>query len=203
MLLFVVRRKSEKKAIIFFVFPFSSSFHSTLLFFRSLITCHLSFLFNVIVLSLLSQIKVFTERKDLLVRRIQAAARYSGASVEVIEQASAASKAPIGKLPIAETKEGLLFEANAMTRFVARQGKSQLFGASLFEESLVEQWIDFSVHEIELPASVWVWPIQGRIPNNTAFVERAKADIRKVFDILEKHLQTRTYLVGHRVTWPH
>jgi len=150
----------------------------------------------------MSSIKVFTDQtQNNLIHRISIAGRYAGVKVDVQQDASAVSRSPVHKLPIAETKEGILFEHNAIARFVARHGKNHLFGSSPFEEAQIEQWIDFSTHEIELPAAVWVFPIQGRIPNNAAAVQRAQSDLRKVLDVLNHHLLTRTFLVGHRVTF--
>jgi len=96
--------------------------------------------------------------------------------------------------------EGVLFEPNAIARYVARQGKNNLFGHNSFEAGQVEQWIDFSTSEIDLPGCVWVFPILGFIPNNAQATQKAKGDIRKVLEFLNKHLVTRTFLVGQRVS---
>jgi elongation factor 1-gamma len=64
----------------------------------------------------------------------------------------------------------------------------------------VNQWIEFSVNEIDLPGSVWVFPILGYIPNNALATQRAKGDIRKVLEILNNHLADKTYLVGERIS---
>jgi elongation factor 1-gamma len=99
-----------------------------------------------------------------------------------------------------ETNEGVIFEANAAARFVARQSKVSLFGASDFEAAQVDQWIDFSANEIDLPSSVWIFPILGYIQNNPTATQRAKGDIRKVLEILNNHLADKTYLVGERIS---
>jgi len=99
-----------------------------------------------------------------------------------------------------ETNEGHIFEANAIARYVARQGANALYGSSPFEAGLVEQWIDFAANDIELPGNVWVFPILGFIPDNTIATQKAKGDVRKAIEVLQKHLLSRTFLVGERIT---
>jgi elongation factor 1-gamma len=109
-------------------------------------------------------------------------------------------KNPNGKVPVLETPEGPIWESNAIARYVARQGKNKLYPTSAYEQAVVEQWIDWSVGEVDLPAAAWLYPILGFIPNNAEATQKAKGDIRKALGILNDHLQTRTFMVGERVT---
>jgi len=110
------------------------------------------------------------------------------------------TKSPLGKVPVLETKEGNLFEPNAITRYVARLAKGNLYGSNDFEAGLIEQYLDFAANEIELPGAVWVYPILGHIANNQAATSKAQADIKKALEFLNTQLATRTWLVGERVT---
>jgi len=65
---------------------------------------------------------------------------------------------------------------------------------------LVNQWIDFASTEIDLPAGVWLYPILGYIEYSADATNLAKGDIRKVLQILNEHLATRTYLVGEKLS---
>jgi len=131
------------------------------------------------------------------------AAKYASTNIEVVsaevKSADFLSKSPLGKTPVLETDNGSIFEPNASARYIAKSG-NKLYGSNSFEAALVDQWIDFSVSEIDLPASVWVYPILGYIQNNPAATQKAKADLRKVLEILNKHLQDRTFLVGERIS---
>jgi len=60
--------------------------------------------------------------------------------------------------------------------------------------------LDFAIAEIELPSKVWLYPIYGYMENNQQATNKAKSDIRKILEILNDHLKTRTYLVGERVS---
>jgi len=135
------------------------------------------------------------------------AARYTGVNIDTpnFDASSRDSndflqKSPLGKVPVLQTKEGSLWEANAIARYVARSGKASIYGSTPFETSLIDNWIEYAAQEIELPGAVWVYPILGYIPNNAVATNKAKADVRKALDFLNKHLLTRTFLVGERIS---
>jgi len=150
-------------------------------------------------------LKVHTDSSNPQLWRILITAKYAGVNVESNVGVDASSKefeakSPLGKVPVLETPEGNLFEANAIARYVARLGKGNLYGSNIFEAGQIEQFVDFAANDIELPGSVWVFPILGYIPSNALATQKAKGDIRKSLDYLNKHLNTRTFLVGERIT---
>eukprot|EP01118_Nematostelium_gracile_P018781 TRINITY_DN847_c0_g1_i1.p1 TRINITY_DN847_c0_g1~~TRINITY_DN847_c0_g1_i1.p1 ORF type:complete len:419 (+),score=152.92 TRINITY_DN847_c0_g1_i1:1264-2520(+) len=108
--------------------------------------------------------------------------------------------APTGKSPVLVTPHGAIFEPNAAVKYVVKHSTRPLLGANDYENALVDQWLEFATTEIDLPASVWVFPLLGYINNNPAATQRAKGDIRKVLEILNEYLFTRTFLVGERLT---
>lgn len=110
-------------------------------------------------------------------------------------------KNPMGKVPTLETPEGSIFESNAIARYVARlRPDLGLYGQSFFESGLVDQWMDFCAHEIDVPMGCWLYPVLGISPFNAAATAKAKEDIKKALQVLENHLLLRTYLVGDRIT---
>jgi len=152
--------------------------------------------------------RLFTDKGNPQAFKALIAARYNGVDIDVpvFDAASRdsnefAKKSPLAKIPVLETPQGSLWESNAITRYIARLGNSAvLYGSTPFETSLIDNWIEYSANEIELPANVWVYPILGYIPNNAIATNKAKADVRKALDFLNKHLLTRTFLVGERIS---
>lgn len=63
----------------------------------------------------------------------------------------------------------------------------------------VDSWIDFCAHEIELPATIWCYPVIGYMPYNDAAVSKAKEDLKNALGALEKALLEMTYLVRNSV----
>jgi elongation factor 1-gamma len=152
--------------------------------------------------------KLYTDQNNPAAWKVLIAAKYAGVQVATPsfeygvdnKTPEFEKKSPLGKVPVLESNEGAVFEPNAAARYIARKSKVSLYGASDFEAAQVDQWVDFSISEIDLPASVWVFPILGYIQNNATATQRAKGDIRKVLDILNNHLADRTFLVGERIS---
>jgi elongation factor 1-gamma len=146
-------------------------------------------------------VKVFAPKNDPQTWKILVAAKLNGVSVETPEfnESEVAKKSPFGKIPLAETAEGQLWGGNTIARYVAKQGANKLFGANAYEAAQVEQWVEYSA-ELDLPASVWVFPILNIIPNNSNAVQKAKGDVRKALENLNKHFLNKTFLVGQRLS---
>jgi elongation factor 1-gamma len=98
------------------------------------------------------------------------AAEYNGVSIDVSTDLAAASKSPVGKLPILELPDGnVIFSSHAMARFVAGLRRdSGLMGSTLAEASAIDAWMDWAAQDLELPATVWFYPVAGYIPFNQA-----------------------------------
>jgi elongation factor 1-gamma len=138
--------------------------------------------------------------------KAQIAGKYSGIEIAVKEvelgkdnkSKDFLAKNPLGKVPTLDTPDGPIWESNAIARYVARQNgdPAKLYGNSVYESGLIDQWIDFSVNEVDLPASAWLYPIFGLIPENQAATKSAKGDIRKALAVLNTHLTDHQFLVG-------
>jgi elongation factor 1-gamma len=137
------------------------------------------------------------------------AAQYNGVNVEVPafelhkDNATADFKAknPLGKVPVLDTPHGAIFESNAIARYVAGlRLDTELLGASYFERAQVDQWLDFSTNELEPTASIWLYPVWGEFDFDQSAYDGAKKDMTEILKILDSHLLTRTFLVGHRIS---
>ncbi|KAI3805165.1 hypothetical protein L1987_27281 [Smallanthus sonchifolius] len=108
---------------------------------------------------------------------------------------------PIGKVPVLETPDGIVFESNAIARYIARlKTDTCLFGSSLIEYGQIEQWIDFSSLEIDSHLFTWARPRLG-FGNHLALVEEAAiASLKRALDALNTYLVAHTFLVGDEVT---
>jgi elongation factor 1-gamma len=137
------------------------------------------------------------------------AAEYNGVAINIPEfqlgtdnkTAAFLAKSPLGKVPVLDTPAGSITESNAIARYVARlRGDSELLGSSFFESAKVDSWIDFCSHDLELPASLWIYPVLGYIPFNPATAAQAKADVARALAVVEAYLADKTYLVGNKIT---
>jgi len=150
-------------------------------------------------------LKLLTYENNLRAQKVLIVAKYAGLNFVVVSDVDFKSeeflkKNPTGKVPVLETENGSISEANAIVRYLAREAKPALYGKSNLDAGLIDQWIDFAATEVELPSLAWIFPIQGIIPNNPLATKKAQEDIKKVLQILDSHLITRTYIVGNTVT---
>jgi len=112
------------------------------------------------------------------------------------------AKNPAGKVPYLETERGCLFTSTAIARYIAKcRSDTDLFGRSFDDESLIDTWLEFATHELEIPLMQWVYPVLGLIeaPNATV-LEEAKGDVKIALGLLEQQLGKTKFLVGEYLT---
>ncbi|XP_045886584.1 elongation factor 1-gamma isoform X1 [Micropterus dolomieu] len=142
--------------------------------------------------------------------KAQIAAQYSGAHLKVASNSPAftfgqtnrtpafLNNFPLGKVPAYQGDDGFcLFESNAIAHYLSNDA---LRGATPQAAAQVLQWVSFSDSEIVPPASAWVFPTLGIMQFNKQATEQAKEDVKRVLAVLNQHLNTRTFLVGERVS---
>merc|ERR1712137_510907 len=65
-------------------------------------------------------------------------------------------------VPVLETAEGCIFSSNAITRFIARIRRDVgLYGDNLFEDGMIDSWVEFCTNELEVPLCTWTYSAQG------------------------------------------
>ncbi|OVA08070.1 Translation elongation factor EF1B [Macleaya cordata] len=138
------------------------------------------------------------------------AAEYTGVEVELVQnfEMGVSNRTPeflkmnpLGKIPVLETPDGPIFESNAIARYVTNLKKDNpLFGSSLFENGLIDQWIDFSSLEIDANILRWWKPRRGFSVYLPLVEEAAITALKRALNALNAHLASNTYLVGHSVT---
>jgi len=65
---------------------------------------------------------------------------------------------------------------------------------------MIDSWVEFCTHELEIPLCTWVFPLNGIFPEVPEATAQAKEDVRRALDVLNNHLLQNTYMVGHQVT---
>ncbi|XDV37069.1 hypothetical protein PO909_006751 [Leuciscus waleckii] len=142
--------------------------------------------------------------------KAQIAAQYSGARLKISNAPPAftfgqtnrspafLSNFPLGKVPAYQGDDGFcLFESNAIAHYLSSDA---LRGSTPQASAQVLQWVSFADSEIIPPASAWVFPTLGIMQFNKQATEQAKEEVKRVLAVLNQHLNTRTFLVGERVS---
>lgn len=102
------------------------------------------------------------------------------------------SKFPLAKIPVFEGEDGFtLLEGASIARYVASLApESRLLGNSIKDAALVDQWIHFAEHEINM-YSDYIW----QMVHKTIF-ERQERSLK----FLEQNLSVREFLVTDEIT---
>jgi len=151
---------------------------------------------------------LFTYPGNYRAQKALIAAAYSGANVTVDPSfefgktntdGEFLKKFPLGKVPAFEDSSNgvCLTESNAIAYYVADE---TLRGKNVIDQSLVRQYIEFAENEILPSACTWVFPTLGYKSYNKQDTERAQNHIKKCMVLLNKFLESRTFLVGERIT---
>jgi len=129
--------------------------------------------------------------------KVRVAAALSGATLKVAEVK--ADEKSNQNVPWFESddKKVHLFESNAIAYYVAND---QLRGTTLEDRAAVLQWLSYGSTDVESAVASWVYPVLGLVESTIGNVQRAKEDLKRVFAFLNTHLQTRTFLVGERLS---
>lgn len=153
--------------------------------------------------------KLYTFSGNTRAYKAQIAAQYSGAQLTIANEQEFqmnetnrspefVDKFPTGKVPAYENDAGVyLFEANAIAYFLSND---QLRGETPIEQSQIFQWIQYSDREITPVSQILVYPCMGILQFNKNQNEHAKTELKKILNLLDQYLRTRTYLVGERIT---
>jgi elongation factor 1-gamma len=129
------------------------------------------------------------------------AAEMAGVTVEVLDTKVPPAGSIMNKLPVLEAGGCSISNSNAIARYISKlRADAELLGKTLIESAQVDSWIDYCAFDIELPATLWYYPVLGFMPFNADAAEKAKGDLAAALTVLEAHLSDKTYLVGDKIT---
>lgn len=145
-------------------------------------------------------------------RVIEAAGNFAGVSIKHHEfVANQASKEELkafitnfgvlGKTPLLTAPEGNLGETGAILRYLARTDKSKnLYGANLFQEAAVDQWLDWTYQEFVPVYNEFLAPYFGKAEYDKLFHDQTVEDVKKLNKILNDQLKKTKFLVGDHLS---
>ena len=87
-----------------------------------------------------------------------------------------------------------------MELYLCEQFKKELLGNNPMKRAQVHQWIDFATFEISMASNPLIEPIFGWKYYSKEEVNNASKELKKRFEVLEKHLNGKEFLVGSDLT---
>jgi asparaginyl-tRNA synthetase len=142
-------------------------------------------------------------------RKVALAAALAGVELSTSLQedpAALAQLVPHGKSLILEVQSAsssplFLARSNVALRFLAENAPAAgLYGETVYEAGLVDQWLDFSFNSLEVPATVLRLPAATQRSVSDAVKETARREVLGAVGVLDKALGTATFLAGDKLT---
>ena len=87
-----------------------------------------------------------------------------------------------------------------MELYLCEQFKMELLGNNPMERAQVHQWINYATFEISMASNPLIEPIFGWKYYSKEEVNNASKELKKGFEVLEKHLNGKEFLVGSDLT---
>ena len=119
------------------------------------------------------------------------------------KQKELGTKNPNCLVPILEDDKYILWESNAIVRYLcAKYGQTDLYPKKLEKLSEAEKWMDWQMSTIEKPLSVILWNkyrYKHELRDELAIAKAIK-DVTVAFKILDEHLADRIYMLREKFT---
>jgi glutathione S-transferase len=119
-------------------------------------------------------------------------------SAEQAREPEHLARHPLGRVPILETDDEMLFESTAICLYLADQHpEAGLIGpVGSHDRARVYQWALFAMTEIEPPIVEFAWHSQGDPERAASGADRFRAGAA----VIERTLERREFLVDERLT---
>lgn len=151
-------------------------------------------------------IKLYSVAGNFRTNAILVAAELAGVPVELnhIEYAdtkSAEHKArhPYGKIPAIVTENGPLSETSAILRHIARVS-GKLYGSSVYESSVVDQYLDSNNAELFPALHTLVLPYFGIRIVDKETLKKARTDAITILRVIDERVKTSQFLAGNEIS---
>jgi len=111
---------------------------------------------------------------------------------------------PAGKIPAIDDDGFILFESNAICRYLCDKKGNSLYPKDLKKRALVDQWTDFTnLHVATAMGKIAVYKVfakmMGMIPDENSYQEGLKL-MGRFMPIIDAQLANSTYLAGQELT---
>eukprot|EP00753_Platysulcus_tardus_P006174 PLAT14013.1.p1 GENE.PLAT14013.1~~PLAT14013.1.p1 ORF type:complete len:743 (+),score=400.85 PLAT14013.1:1-2229(+) len=154
-----------------------------------------------------SAMKLFGRDGDIKVTKVLIAARIAGLKLQLdtsLSESQLSERSPTGRAPFLETEQGTLVGTNTMLRYIAQLcPAAELYGRSSYDSGLVDAWMDYVSTTLEVPTSVLALPLKkgkGARKGAKKALAMAKGNVAAALTVLDKHLQSQTWLASERMT---
>ena len=111
---------------------------------------------------------------------------------------------PAGKVPVIDDDGFVLFESNAIIKYLAEKNNSPLYPKEFKQHAVVDQWMDFTSHHVGAALSKVLYnrifaPMRG-VPVDENSLKEGLAFLERFLPVVDNQLAKNKYLAGTKMT---
>jgi len=111
---------------------------------------------------------------------------------------------PVGKIPAIDDNGFLLFESNAIIRYLADNNSSSVYPKPVKERAVVDEWIDFGSMHVGAALGRVMYnrvfaPLRG-LPADEASIKENLGFLDRFLPVVDQQLSGHKYLTGDKMT---
>ncbi|HBG60764.1 MAG: hypothetical protein A2Y03_04540 [Omnitrophica WOR_2 bacterium GWF2_38_59] len=107
---------------------------------------------------------------------------------------------PVGKIPVIDDNGFILFESDAIIKYLAKKQNSEIYPSDLRQQALIDQWMDFT--------AIHIGGAMSRVLFNRVFAKFAKEEVdemslkaglnflHRFLPVVDKQLKDNPYIAG-------
>ncbi len=111
---------------------------------------------------------------------------------------------PAGKVPVINDDGFIVFESNAIIKYLALKNNSPLYPKDIKEQAIVDQWIDFGSHHVGLAMSKVVYNRLFAPMRNVSIDEQSLKDglafLDRFLPVVDNQLGKNKFITGNKLT---
>ena len=111
---------------------------------------------------------------------------------------------PAGKVPVIDDDGFVLFESNAIIKYLAGKNNSPLYPKEFKQHVIVDQWMDFTSHHVGAALSKVLYnrifaPMRG-VPVDENSLKEGLAFLDRFLPVVDNQLAKNKYIAGNELT---
>ena len=111
---------------------------------------------------------------------------------------------PAGKVPVIDDDGFVLFESNAIIKYLAEKNNSPLYPEEFKQQAVVDQWMDFTSHHVGAALSKVLYnrifaPMRG-VPIDENSLKEGLAFLDRFLPVVDNQLARNKYMAGSKMT---
>jgi glutathione S-transferase len=161
---------------------------------------------TIAAVAMATKLQLLVTEQDFCLQKLQITASLAHVALDISvvkdKKAESPTISPQQLFPALRTRFGVVSGSLAILRYLASlREDAELTGVNVFEQSSVDEWLEFSFTSIEANAKLFLGhSAKGATPEAEDGLKHASSSLLAQLVLVERHLASKTFLVGERLS---